>query len=390
MKGSIVLDFGLRYCGPKASRFNAGILSHFHSDHSGGVFGFMKANQKPVYMSKGTFAYLYRVFSGTPEQTLLSIFSRIVSVSADILMRDGSRISIFPVYHCPGAIGISYSDENRNRLVYMGDFCLSNAFRDFRHNAIKIVAPIIGGKTSVALDAAMVKRKSQQISTCDTPRKVLADSAAALGSRNVFIITPEGESMVYTYISAYQTAISVGIRTPVLVPQSLFVQLYVLWDSILKAGGKFKDPVLKSGVSAISLNFAESQQLYPINACSLSSIPMSVPTLVFAELATFNAYPELGKRIPKSDVILAGALALREDIPEQVLKQRPRQILRVASPDWSFHSNEDDLAEFCRICADHNHDFYLFHNYQARIRSFIRDFAIPPNKAHYGTRSIVF
>lgn len=389
-KGSLILDFGLKYEYQARNRILAGFLTHFHNDHSDGVIQFIKLNQRPIIMSKGTFAYLYQYYCGKPERTLLSLFSRIISSEKMFVVKSGARISTFPVYHCPGSIGLSYLDEKGRAIIYPGDICLANAFNNFIKKTVDIINLKSGEKTVIVLDASMVQRKDQEISIDDNPSRILNQTSNALKTRNVFIVTTEGESMVYTYLLAFENLIRDGIRTPILVPQYLLIHLYVLWDSILKVHGRFKDPVLKSGKNAISLNFAETQQLYPINSKTLSSIPHDKPQLVFSDLSFLESYPEICKRIPNSDIILVGALALREDIPDIILKQKPRQILRVASSDWSFHSNENDLEKICRYCTDRNIRIYLFHNYSKRIKNFIKKYNLPLGKIYCGDKKIIF
>lgn len=69
---------------------------------------------------------------------------------------------------------------------------------------------------------------------------------------------------------------------------------------------------------------------------------------------------------------LAGTLALRNDIPTEITTAKPRSIVRIASEDWVFHSNEKDLVDFINLLTQNDINVVLFHNYTNNLRRFIK------------------
>ena len=133
------------------------------------------------------------------------------------------------------------------------------------------------------------------------------------------------------------------------------------------------DPIVDSVVGKSLSNFVETHRLYPLRDEVLAKIPDGEGTIIFCDPADISNLDLLRHRMRNGDVVLSGTMALRANVPPDILAARPRSILRVASPDWSFHSDESDLVSFIRRLSCRGVRVLLFHNYTKRLRRFVRD-----------------
>ena len=111
--------------------------------------------------------------------------------------------------------------------------------------------------------------------------------------------------------------------------------------------------------------------MYPLS--TLGKISKDDNVIAFITPVDITKNHLLEDRIKKADIFLAGTLALRSDIPEELVKAKPRSIIRVASPDWSFHSSEADLKEFINILSSNGIKTILFHNYSKVLKKFLKN-----------------
>ena len=132
------------------------------------------------------------------------------------------------------------------------------------------------------------------------------------------------------------------------------------------------DPVALSLFGRTHSTCFESQRVYPLSVTT--EIPPKEPVIVFAALADLTGSDILSPRLHRSDVILIGTLALRDLLPQELAEARPRQILRVASPDWSFYSTEEDVESFVRTLISDQMEVVLFHNSPKTVHRFIKRF----------------
>lgn len=368
---SICLDFGHGgMAGVAQTGTGFGFLSHFHSDHSGGLHEFLNRSSANVLMSLGTYSHLYQAIGPESQRDFLAKRTRVFRGDKSIDFQDGSRIEWFPIFHCPGAGGFFYKDSRGKAVVYLGDVCLRNSFLDFRAILLDRIASLGRCSGVVLLDAALAGRKNLTVDLDDKLGSVLEGIISSLRKRTVIFLSRGVESLVYTYVKTFHTLISAGLRTPILVPEELFIHLRVLWKGALFRWNPTEDPVLNLHKKRDFVNFAESQQLFPLTVECLESLPER-PVIIFAGTHELGI-KGLAERVKASDVILTSQLALEQEAPAHILSLRPRSILRAANPDWSFHSQESDLAAFIKSCNALGYRVWLFHNYKDRLERFVR------------------
>ncbi len=381
--GRLCLDFGYTWPAGNWGPFALRSLSHFHRDHSGGIWDSIQEDDSPIVLSRASLTYLWAL-EGVPQaaKDVVALRSILAEDIPSIPTPDGGWIEFFPVYHCPGAYGIRVTDLNDTSVTYLGDLCAKNGFQDFASQAEKLVTERWAQNRWVLLDAAMVGKHDQIVAEEDTPDLILERMVSALQSRNVFIVSDQPETLTYTCVQAFAATRKGADFIRLVLSPSLYMLLRALWKPVILGTRDAVDPLVAKTIGAHYLNFAESHRVYPLTEDVLSRIPSQDPSVILCSPSDIAAQPRLRDRLERSDVIMVGASALwRKGVPAAILDAlgaKPRQVLRVASPDWSFHSDEDSLATLVRRITDGGTKVLLFHNVNKALRKFIRDHGLDP------------
>lgn len=370
-KSNIMLDTGMSLYNEYIDNISFIFLSHYHRDHSGSVWNYTTHTDTPIILSQVTLNRLcmfnHISFPNKRKLALNSVYPENVKV---FQMADGGMLRFYPIYHCPGAYGISVSDNNTS-ISYFGDLCLKNGFKDFSKEAANFVPQNVSNNW-LLLDAAMVGRKEQVTEEQKTPEQIIKELVSSASKRNVIFISNQPENLIYAYLRTFK--LTNGAKRPVriFVSNELYQTIQVLWKPVILHEIEFSDPIVKNTIGKSMINFAETHRLYPLIEKTLSEMPSDEPCIIFSAPEEIYTVPSLGERVKNSNIIISGTMALRDEIPSVLDKNQP--ILRVASPDWSFHSDEESLAEFIRELTVTGVKVVLFHNYSKRISKFIKSF----------------
>ncbi len=377
-RGSLILDAGFHGTGCCPDAVGV-VLTHMHQDHSGGIFHMAQGCRKPVFVSETTMSALWSTMpsASADERENLASIVRICNGGEVFRFDDGSTLEFFRVFHCPGAIGVQIQDSSGHRLIYFGDLCIRNGFGDYSADSLSRVLDGEATGRTVILDATMAGRETEEIDPEDTPEAVLADIAAIRDGvlrRNVFFLSNQIETLLYAYLQSFYLTRASERPIRLLVDDGLYQLLRSMLKPLLTRHVASLDPVVKKVVGhALTSNFVETHRLYPLREEVLAEISSDEPLVILSRPYGLGEVGDLSQRLRRSMVYLCGTMALREDIPDFLVQARPRGILRVSSPDWSFHSSEADLVAFIRQLTQNGVRVLLFHSYPKTLRRLIRD-----------------
>lgn len=370
--GNYLFDFG--YSGSINIKPIAAFLSHFHSDHSGGIEQTLRSSQSifPVFCSKSTALLIKNNLNAKISKEVLSNIIYPES-EYDYWPVAGFKVSFFNIYHSPESIGFCISDSIGTSFFYFGDLCLKNGYADFRTQIVDLFRLHKTKRNNLLLDGAMIGRNNF-IENEDTPESVLEEFSANVNRRNIFIIGNQPENLIYSYMTAYKiTQENEKLKkVKIIVSPRLLESLKLILEPIVKDMGTFKDPVFKHLFGESKSNPVETHRLYPLSENVLSAIDPSERLIFFISNKELQHTKYLTTRLEKSDVVLTGTFALRENLPDILSKTKPRTILRVSSANWGFHSAENDIKEFIESILDKDLKVYLFHNFKDRLDKFIK------------------
>jgi hypothetical protein len=370
-QGKYLFDFG--YSGSNKGDYKAFFLTHSHSDHSNGFNNTLLNNSLdiPTLCSKPNASFLaYRRNFNPNTKSYQNIFH--IDYKEQLELPDKTIINFIQTYHSPGSTGFQIKDSKGKSFIYLGDICLKNGFSDFRKSLIDYISKNKSSKNYLLLDGAMIGRK-YFIEEEDTPESILDEFAKNVSRRNIIFFSNQPENSIYSYLKVYSITQQIDELKSIklLVSPSLMQSLKFLIEPIVLHQDDFKDPVYSKIFGKSKSNPVESHRLYPLTTQILKEINDDERTIIFAGINDLKKIIGLEKKFERADIILAGTFALREDLPPEITKAKPRTIIRVASENWGFHSNEKDLKEFIEEIYGPDMKVFLFHNFHGRLAKFI-------------------
>lgn len=366
-KGNILLDTGFGVDPNVIEHVNFIFISHFHKDHTGGLYGFLKEREVPVILSDITLEYLLNL-PGIEQAEKERLVRNAVLVER---MRDNlpinRTIEFFDSFHCPGAFGIKYKffDEC---IVYPGDMCLSNGFYDYSNDFETICNNNIKGKTSIITDCALVPRGNFAITDEDFD---IIESKVVASQQNQIFASRSCEMLFNVYIRLFKLAAQQQKPWLFVVNDELFDLLQNTLRTWLlpKYVG---DPFIKHVIGKSGSNYAETQRLY--NVSNVSQFADYTDKKVIY-LLTLDDLGKMNNIIDTSamDIFLTGPLAIAKNIDELLNEYDYGTIYKLSSPDWSFHSDRESIRDLLCQTTDMSLQYILFHAYPKDIKKFLRE-----------------
>jgi hypothetical protein len=367
-QGSFLLDTGFQVNRDYFDEIRAVFLSHFHSDHTGGVWDVIEHKDIPIFLSDSTFIYLLGLVN-VPT----NLKNKLVQTACIVNERNsiGSVLNFFPVFYAPGSYGMKYTYNYEESYFYFGDICLKNGFFNSRSMLESHLINDSAKKKYILLDTAMVGKRDYSIAD-DDPMELFCDMVNNSEKRNIVFISNSLETIMYTYIASFVLSNKAGLKDVKFALNSGALRVIrTMWYSIIRSHSINTDPFIKNIISNSNTNFVESHRLYPLSA--VQTISDREKIIMFIKPSDLSTDCDIQARCNKSDIVLIGSLAQREEIPAPILATKPRSILRASSPDWSFHSSEDEIINFIQMTKSDVCSIYLFHNYTKVLKKFIKN-----------------
>lgn len=371
--GSILFDTGFSVKTEVIERASVVCLSHFHKDHSGGIWSIIKKQSIPILLSESSLTYLWELNNVNHSDRIKLVTNSIVIEKQKLLKFDGN-LEPYPIFHCPGSYGFRYTDSYKQSVYYCNDVCLRNGFIDFSSSLFNTIKKDRASTKWVILDAAMVGKSDFTIESDDCPKDIIEEISLKVAKRNIIFLSSSPEMLIYAYILTFKMTRECSPPIKLVLNDEFYNLIKRLWRSVLLRDENHIDPFVNAVIGKSKSNFVESHRVYPLS--TLAQIKNHENVIVFATVNDLQHCSIIGSRLFKGDVIFAGTLALRNEIPPEVTKAKPRSILRIASEDWTFHSTEQDLADFIKNLTYDGIKVLLCHNYPKALRRFIKRFGL--------------
>lgn len=370
--GSILFDTGFGVDIPSNCNLRLVCISHFHRDHISGLNILLKERSVPVIMSEVTLEYML-ITDYLSDDEKINLSKNVIVLEKIMHSRVFRRyFDFFPVFHCPGSTGFVYKWNDVMSIYYLGDVCLNNGFMSFGNNLKLTFESDFNKYKYIIMDAAMVGKSAFTIDSEDIPLLLVSDIFEIVRKRNIAFVSSYAETLIYSYILSFISSNRLNDKSIKLVlNDELYYTIKSLWGAvILQKQRAFQDPFIKYVIGNNRENFIESQRLYPLS--SLQTINDEENLILFLAISDLENHDQLYQRVKGADVVLVGAWTVKASIPETVSQLKPRSVLRIASPDWSFHSTEQDILDAVREWESMGAKTVLFHNYTKVLKKFIK------------------
>ncbi len=376
-KGSLLLDTGFAVDFETIGRPRAIFLSHLHQDHTGGYWEALQKLNSFTMLSDATLAYLFNKSNLSHEQLDKFLTSVYVIDSADYKIMTDGHLETFQVFHAPGSYGIVYRDSQGKALFYPGDLCLNNGFLNTSQKLFSYIVNFDAQQKAVLLDAAMVRKRDYSIALEDTPSEILEHLIQGANNRDVFFVTRSIETLVYAFLQAFHETRLSDSTVKLIVNDELLLLTRRLIHPVLSRKHDKLDPFVRELIRGSIENFTESHRVYPLSA--LNTFETGDNVVIFASKSDLQSNALLAARLRNSDVVIAGVDAVRDDLELLKLTRACRNVRRVASPKWSFHSSESELADFIRQLSGEGIQSILFHNGSDNLKKWIKSEGLNPD-----------
>lgn len=365
--GSILFDTGFEINKSYINEIDIICISHYHKDHTGGLIQILKSREIPVLISSITLEYLLNNSSITDYDKEYLERNSILLEDIENFKNFRRHLDFYQVYHVPGSVGFVYKYNKEFSVFYLGDVCMSNGFYSFKESFFYIIKSNLSSNIHVIFDCAMIGKKDIVIGE-DSVEDIMGEIQNSVSKRNVFFISKSDETLIYAYIQIFIYFISRNRNVKFVINNELYNILKMLWKPWVIYGGK-KDLFIVNIMRKGLVNFIESYKLYPIS--ELNQFRDEKDVIYILSLNDINEIQD-SHFIKNKDVILVGPWVLKEAIPYEISDSKPRSILRVASPDWSFHTSSDEIEEIIKELIKMDIHVDLFHNYPRNLRNYLK------------------
>ncbi len=378
-KGTILLDIGFVCPIDELPNINNIFISHMHKDHCGGVWSLTRKLNAPIILSETTLVSLC-IDKSIPEELKENVVRYSYPCRGDerINYMDGSHLSVFPVNHSPGSIGLKIIDRNKNMFAYLGDICLKNGFND----NIDWFKELIKGdysKKAIMFDAAVAGFNNALQYFSDPPKEILQQISEESLQRNIIFVCEKSEVMIYSYLQIFQNTNYYKHNLCKIINIAVSFRLYELirslWKPIMYRATLAFDPVVKCLLKNNSQSsFFETHRLYPLTNELIEQNINNEPMIYFIEKNEIKTMSLQGG-FRGAIVYLVGEIA-NENNPIPGIEKIARSVHRIISPDWWFHSSPEDLVEIIKYLTLSNVTTILFHESEDKIKLFLKQYKI--------------
>ncbi|WP_206460545.1 MBL fold metallo-hydrolase [Anaerovorax sp. IOR16] len=365
-KGNILLDTGFGIEEEFVESIDYIFISHFHYDHTGGLADILKKKDIPVIMSSLTLNYMLDMDSIVDEDKKRILKNVIISDFLNNRSYIFSTLEFFESYHCPGSVGVKYKYRD-TVVVYAGDICLRNGFYCYKDVFNGIVSKYFKNKY-IILDSALVMKSHLSIGEDDF-EDVSESLFDKIKDNNALFISKGTEMLFNIYLKLFAKSVLCSKQTNFVVNEDL----YKLLKNVLRSWLLFKyrkDPFIKYVLASGRANFAETRRVYPITKGEQFHGKQDVVYILsLKDVEKLDNIPLLNG----VDCFLTGPLALENRTYDCIENLEYKSIKRLASSDWSFHSDRKSLENF--IVQHKECKFILFHSFPKVLNKFKKSFS---------------
>ena len=335
-------------------------ISHFHQDHTGGIFEILRQREIPVFLSSLTLEYLLMLHGINDSDKTLLLKNSIVTDGLHKLHYVSQTLEFFNSYHCPGSEGCIYKNTDQV-IVYPGDMCLSNGFYNYEPDFSADMSKFNQHKT-VLLDCALIKKsnlKKEDISFSDVEKLVFSEALC----RDTVLVAKGTEVLLNVYLRLFVTSVIQNTDSIFVVNDDVCQLLKNMLRSWYVPKYK-KDPFIRAMLSSNRYNFSETWRLFPVSAASqLENVNNVIYILGLSDISNIGN----SILVHKPTTFIVGPLAFDSNADKYVATIDSNDVYYSGSAEWSFHSNISDLSAFVTQDID---QYTLFHNYPNALKKF--------------------
>jgi glyoxylase-like metal-dependent hydrolase (beta-lactamase superfamily II) len=356
---SVLLDFNFSYepSGQLAATPDFGILTHTHQDHSGGVRGALDSGV-PVILSESVCQQLkvLQPWFESHNHSTIPIPPR-VALSSKV---DGTTFQFTPGAHSPGAMMVSVTSSNGDRLVYPGDYSLRNRYYNESPDQLSSMFEGVTGRKFLLVDGTFLKHGPALPAITHDVEHTLSDLHS--GKRDALFTAESSDYLFAAYMWHFQkfyTGPKERLDRYLVVHRSLLTLIETTFEAFIRRQHEQYDPFLKAMLGTTMSNYLESVRLYPFSG-SVWPSDLDGPVDVFCPLT------------------VAGTALLNMTNPYAMVLGRTRgnalgelngvDALSLDGPDFSFHSAAEDVGQIVRAAVAAGVRPIIFHNFENRIR----------------------
>ena len=353
-QGALLLDTGLPgHLKPEPSD-RLILLSHYHSDHSGGLTSPNRLSV-PVVMTETT----ARMLIAAEKMRTSDMRRGVFIIPHDEELRIGDlAILAFPVPHCPGSTGYVIADEEK-RLIYTGDLAVRSYRHDFRPTLTRLLESRQDLATTVLLDATMAGRKEGASPT--NAAKQTVDHLQNVD--DILILSNDPDQLLYAYLDLFFfTKERLNLRSGIqFIAGSRIRSIVELVHSAFIARRLEElDPFILSQYGKSMSAWAESRWLFWLGPDL--KIPLETP-LKRIWLTTLHEISSVKFR-ERAGTVRVGRAASDSSLT------LPAPELQVDSSAWTQHSDEESLSELVASLSGHA-KVGLYHNFPKKLTKFV-------------------
>lgn len=366
-KGCILLDTGFDVEPEAIKQVTFIFVSHFHGDHTRGLFGFLRQREVPVIMSGITLSYLLNIENLGSEDKERLIRNTVLIERYVNSIPINRTLEFFESYHCPGAYGVKYKYYDCC-VIYPGDFCLENGFYNYKEQFQSLIGS--RRKEYVLMDCALIPAGDFSI-TDNRFNEIVKEVFAS--TRNQVFLSRNTELLFNAYIKLFRLASDNHQSWRFIVSDELFGLLQsTLRTRFLRQYNE--DPYIKHVIAKTGINYAESHKLFPVAGVEQFAGYSDNRLILFLSTKDLEKIHGL-LGLENADLYITGRLANDKKLDSKIEHLKFNSISKLSSPDWSFHSDRASLKHFLYMMQQPDNRFILFHAYPSAIKKYIRDFS---------------
>jgi hypothetical protein len=361
--GSILFDSGL----PNKLKFKDSdklcLISHSHSDHSGGIHEILKKGVQ-VILNKET----YLILCSKSILNEFTIYENLHIISSDATINlINSTIKAFSVPHCFGSIAYLLEFQNLE-IIFTGDIVLKSKRFEYINYIISLYGQI-NSKRYIFLDSTMCMR-ADGVSQQDAPEN-LVKILKEFNEKQFVIVSRDKEQLIYALIDIFfYTKELTRNEFSFIFDRETKKTASIIHENFIKSKYDQIDKILFGQYGMSKSAWGESRWIYWIKFYDeIIEISKYNQPIIFLTEDQLYKYPQL----KESNYLYIGKQS------ESVYQFFMKKSIDFDSTPWTMHSNSDVLKESILYFNSKGITSILFHDFVKRMNKFIAEFDFQVN-----------